>query len=427
MQEKFIQTIANTSLWASIIACLVIISLGYILAKVGVLKKEWKKPLIETCMTVGVWSLTLISFMTTTTIKQLQEQAIVLGLAFVFYSGLCLIAWLWVKYFPFKVPTSVQKANDSTTIGILSNTETLEEKRNNALVIWMLLIFGSTTFFGLPIVQQLYEGDGGLLSVNIWTIPYRIFGYTFLMMQMLGIKFDKKNAKKSFRNIILNPVILLIIIGLLCWLSQLIPGAGISTKNLDAPVKLKLENGSYLISYQYQTFGPNFSRIYLVDNNNNFNKYIYDIAKKVYICTNINAVGWFEWKITIPYFYKPINIMASLCSPLIWIAIGMTLSESSFREATKDKWVWIYALFKMVIIPIIIYLIFLALFKQNLVTKNVAIAMVIICATPPGTLVVAFAISGNKGVKISASTSAICTILAIVAIPIWILICEMTM
>lgn len=119
--------------------------------------------------------------------------------------------------------------------------------------------------------------------------------------------------------------------------------------------------------------------------------------------------------------------MASLCSPLIWIAIGMTLSESSFREATKDKWVWIYALFKMVIIPIIIYLIFLALFKQNLVTKNVAIAMVIICATPPETLVVAFAISGNKGVKISASTSAICTILAIVAIPIWILICEMTM
>lgn len=419
MQEKLVATLTNVNLWAAIIASIVIIALGYTLLKINWFKKEWKPALIGVVMKVALPALALVGFMKTTSIAQLKEQGIVLGIAFAFYILLCLVSWLWIRFMPNKTPKSVENASENTVLGQVSDTVTINESRYRAMVMWMLLIFGSTTFFGMPIIQSLYN-KGGLIAANVWNIPYRIFLYSYCFMQMKGLKFDKENVKKSLKTTFLNPIVICTFVGLILWLTQLIPGAGVTTKDID--IIMKLENGNVIYAVEYSTFGNNFEKIYTGSDNLN---YVFNNAKGIYVTTTVKPVGWFEWSTTMPYFYKFISILGSLCSPLIWLAIGMTLATSGIKEAARDKWVWIYSLIKMIVIPVIIFFIFWGLNHAEQVTKNVAIAMVIFAATPPATVAVGFAISEDKCARFASGASALSTLLAVVVMPIWIVICEL--
>ena len=79
----------------------------------------------------------------------------------------------------------------------------------------VLAIFGSTTFFGIPIVTAIY-GPTGTLYASIFNIGYRIFLYSYVYIKMSGLKMTMKNVKTMF----LNPIVIATFLGLFIWLFQ---------------------------------------------------------------------------------------------------------------------------------------------------------------------------------------------------------------
>ncbi|WP_238523090.1 AEC family transporter [Mycoplasma crocodyli] len=381
VSEQLIKVLTNQTLWGAILASILIIALGYILVKMKWFKLEWKGAITAVVMKVGLPALALKGFMAKNSLVDLQQQAIVLGIAFAFYIVLLAVAILWVKYMPRLLPKTVVNATGDSLMGQVSGMSQEDvDKKYRPLVLWMLIIFGSTTFFGMPIINQLYK-NGGLLAANMWNIPYRIFLYSVCFMQIKGLKLDKANIKQSMKTTFLNPIIIATLLGLVLWLTQLIPGA--SWKQ-----------------------GP--------------------AGKEV-------MVGWFQLGTTAPWIYKTVDVLSALCSPLIWIVIGMTLAGTKLKDAFTDKWAWIYSAMKLILLPAFIFAIFAILLKTNALPtdvkspempKNIAIAMVIFAATPPATVAVAFCLGENKCSNLAARCSAISTLCAVVMIPVWVILCE---
>ncbi len=380
----FVETLSNVKLWSAIVACIVIIALGYILVKVKVFKQEWKGVLNSIVLKVGLPALAIKGFMSNISVNQLIQQAAILGTSFGFYIILLIIADLWVRFFPkllpakFRVNTQMQfeEKNESVSAQIVestSNNISKDDLTKRSLVMWMMLIFGSTTFFGMPIIQALYPTNG-VIAANMWNIGYRVFLYSYCFMVMAGLKFNKENIAASMKNAFFNPIVIATFVGLILWLTQLIPGAS--------------------------NFGEN-----------------YEVGKN----------GWFNLSKTMPYIYEPFNKLASLCSPLIWLSIGMTLASSSLLAAAKDKWVWIFSVQKLILIPALVFAVMIGLVAGGAVTdKGVAIAMVIFAATPPATVVLAYSMQYKLCENFASQCSALSTLLAIIMIPVWVVISEAT-
>ncbi|UWD34216.1 AEC family transporter [Mesomycoplasma molare] len=355
--EQFLNTISNQKLWGAIIASVGVILIGFLLAKFKILKQEGKGVINQVVLVISLPALAFSGFMKTITIKALIEQAVILASAFAFYIVLCAISLLWVKFVKFDRKLS------NTKIAKTLGGESVSESK--ALVIWMMLIFGSTTFFGLPIIEAVY-GSTGVLAANIWNIPYRIFLYSLCFMLMSGLKFNKANFSKSLRTALLNPIVIATFLGLIFWLSQLIPGLQV------------------------------------------------EVQKKTY--------GWFELSKTFPAIERIFAVLRSLASPLIWITIGMTLATVPLKKAVTDKWVWIFVVMKLVLIPIIVLLMMLPLAKTGVITKEVASSMVVFAAVPPSTVVIAYSSRYKMNEVYSAQCSALSTLAAIVLMPLWIIL-----
>lgn len=379
----FTQTLSNVNLWAAIVSCIAIIALGYILVKVKVFKQEWKSVLNNLVLKVALPALAIKGFMSNITIKQLTEQGVILGISFGFYIILLIIAELWIRFFPKLLPakfrvksqSNFSEQNNSISGKIadsITNSKSQDDLTKRSLVIWMMLIFGSTTFFGMPIINVLYPGDG-VMAAGIWNIGYRVFLYSYCFMVMAGLKFNKENIASSMKSAFLNPIVIATFLGLILWLTQLIPGAS--------------------------SFGVNFTS---------------------------GTNGWFNLGKTMPYISKPFETLSNLASPLVWLSIGMTLASSSILSATKDKWVWIFSIEKLILIPLLIFAIMIPLVDQNIVSKAVAISMVIFAATPPATVVLAYSMQYKVCENFASQCSALSTLLAIILIPVWVVICEAT-
>ncbi len=361
--DNFINTLENVNMWAAIVSAIAIIALGYILIKVKVFKADWKKVLNAVVLKVALPALAIKGFMAAITIHDLKVEGFVLGFSFGLYIVLVLIAELWIRFAP-KIIMSKKKINqvalngniESTIVGEI-NTEGANKQRKD-VVMWMMLIFGSTTFFGMPIINSVYPD--GVLSANLANIPYRIFLYSYAFMMMSGLKMNKENIVSSMKKTFMNPIIIATFIGLILWLSQLIPGAG----------------------------------------------------------------SWFVLKETAPYIYKPFFYIADLCSPLVWLSIGITLASQPLINAVKDWTVWMYCGLKNFGLPLIVFAILISCVSSNIINKASAMALVIFAATPPATVIIAYSMNYKNNEDFAARCSALSTLTAVIVMPVWIIIGE---
>lgn len=127
---------------------------------------------------------------------------------------------------------------------------------------------------------------------------------------------------------------------------------------------------------------------------------------------------------TLPWFMKAVGYLASLSSPLAWLAIGMTLAQIKLKDAAKDASVWVYSAVKLLIIPAIMLVIMIIFKKIGFLSLDfVAITgVVIMLATPPATVAVSYAINFDKEALFSSNASLVATVLSIVAIIFWLIV-----
>ncbi|AHF58255.1 AEC family transporter [Spiroplasma eriocheiris] len=379
--QAVVATLKAWKFWSAILATIFVIFLGWALTKKGTFKKDWEGVLIKVVMVVGLPSLAFNGFMANITIDNLKTQLAILLVGFLFYIIMGIVA----KYFYIKYEKDVQ--------------DTLA----------MCTVFASTTFFGIPVVTALY--DNSTLPANIFNIPYRIFLYSlgFIVMskpvttlataeqtvseKVVDIKTDpngyaqiktemraKRMAtiKKNLKTIFLNPILIATIVGFIFWVTQLIPGIEV--------VPDQMKNNS----------GLKYSPLRL-DN-------------------------------TFPPFFKVTSTLAAVCTPLAWLAIGMTLAKGDFKAASQDKKVWYGMVMKVVAAPIvglILAVIFAEIGKASgawtLDTTGLGV-IVIMLAAPPASVIVAYSIGYKKQPLLTSNLTLVSTLFSVISLPFWVII-----
>lgn len=340
ISQALFKTFTDMNIISSITSTLFIILLGFFLRKKNIFSDQFGKMMTKIVLSVSLPALAFNSFM-----APIDDQTLKHGLAVLIFGILIYIILIFV-----------------------SKLFYLGYDHDRQTVLSVLTTFGSTTFFGMPIVAAIY-GPKGTMYASIFNIGYRIFLYSYAYIVMSGLKMTKKNIRQMF----LNPVVLATFLGLILWIIQ---------------------------PYMPTLTGLNP-----------------ETHKAV-------TVAFYRIDVTAPWLFKPLTYLASLSSPLAWLAIGSTLGEISFKLAAKNKTSWYYTAIKTIVVPAInLALLFVLTVTKILPVSQVAMATILIMmATPTAAVAASYAIGFDREAVLTSNASFISTIGAVIMVPIWIVI-----
>ncbi len=335
-QEVLMSIFKSDNIIGAISSSVLIILFGFYLRKSKVLQDGTSKILSDVILSASLPALAFKSFMQDIN-KDRMEQ------------GMNLLIWGFVIYI---------------ILIFVSKLIYMKFDTNKKNVLEVLTIFGSTTFFGIPIIAAVY-GEIGVMYASIFNIAYRVFLYSYGYIKMSGIKINKKNIGQMF----LNPIVIATFLGMFIWI--------------------------------FQNSLPQVS-----------------IGDKSYAFLRIDKTAF--------WLYKPMTYLAALCSPLAWVSIGAKLADISLKEAFISKESWMYSFIKILGVPALnlVALYFLSV-TGILPISFVGVATVIIMmATPTATVAAAYSIKFDKESLLTSNCSLLSTVFSIICMPLWIIVLE---
>lgn len=326
----------NNSIVGAISSSVLIILFGFYLRRKGVFKDGTAKILTDVILSASLPALAFNAFM-----QDINKTSLM--------QGINLLIWGFAIY-----------------IILIFITKLIYIKYNGdkKVVLEILTTFGSTTFFGIPIISAVY-GATGVMYASIFNIAYRVFLYSYAYIKMSGIKADKNNIKQMF----LNSIVLATFLGMFIWI--------------------------------FQDSLPQIT-----------------IGEKSYAFLRIDKTAF--------WLFKPMTYLAALSSPLAWLAIGAKLADISLVEAISSRDSWIYSFIKVLVVPFINLIALYILTVTNILPISfVGLASVIIMmATPTATVAAAYAIKFDKESVLTSNCSLLSTIFSVICMPLWIVVLE---
>ncbi|MDR2832321.1 MAG: AEC family transporter [Streptococcaceae bacterium] len=341
MLEAIQSVLTDQAFIGAVSTSVLIILLGYFLGRKGIISPAGGKMLAKLVLTAALPFLAFNSFMQNIDPESLRQGMNLLVLGFVFHIALIFLT----KVFYIKYRGNVDKSD----------------------ILRVLTVFGSTTFFGIPIIAVLYPE--GVLGASIFNIGYRVFLYSYGYIVTSGLKMKRENIKEM----ILNPIVIATLLGMLIWIFQdSLPQ--VTVAGAEGPIQAA------------------FARVDLVA----------------------------------PWLFRPMTTLAGLASPLAWISIGVTLSQVKVQEAAASKESWYYSVIKLIVIPLgVTGILFLTtvtgIFPVDFLTVAVTFLMAM---TPPATVAVAFSISSDREAVLSSNISLLATIVTVILLPIMLIILQ---
>ena len=330
----------NNNIIGTISSVLIIILTGFIFTKKKILSEVTAENLSKIILFLAIPALSYNAFM-----QDMDSEKLNQSMSLLIWSIIIHLALIFISSIIFKKYGKSEKD-----------------------VLRMITIFGSTTVFGIPVIQAVY-GDLGAMYASVFNLPYRALLYTYGYITISEVKLKKENIGK----IISNPVIVATFLGMGVWIFQkYLPQISIN------------ENGIV------RDYG------------------ILRIDKTAY------------------WLFKPMQYLAALNAPLSWLSIGITLAGVPLDETLKSKISWKYSILKVSIIPMILISIFVGLkFIVGYEISYIAVAtIVIMMATPAATVIATYAINFRKEPLLVSSCSLASSILAVVMIPAFIVLIE---
>ena len=326
----------NNSIVGAISSSVLIILFGFYLRRKGVFKDGTAKILTDVILSASLPALAFNAFM-----QDINKTSLM--------QGINLLIWGFAIY-----------------IILIFITKLIYIKYNGdkKVVLEILTTFGSTTFFGIPIISAVY-GATGVMYASIFNIAYRVFLYSYAYIKMSGIKADKNNIKQMF----LNSIVLATFLGMFIWV--------------------------------FQDSLPQIT-----------------IGEKSYAFLRIDKTAF--------WLFKPMTYLAALSSPLAWLAIGAKLADISLVEAISSRDSWIYSFIKVLVVPFINLIALYILTVTNILPISfVGLASVIIMmATPTATVAAAYASKFDKESVLTSNCSLLSTIFSVICMPLWIVVLE---
>ena len=330
----------NNNIIGTISSVLIIILIGFIFTKKKILSEVTAENLSKIILFLAIPALSYNAFM-----QDMDSEKLNQSMSLLIWSIIIHLALIFISSIIFKKYGKSEKD-----------------------VLRMITIFGSTTVFGIPVIQAVY-GDLGAMYASVFNLPYRALLYTYGYITISEVKLKKENIGK----IISNPVIVATFLGMGVWIFQ---------KYLpQIPIN---ENG---------------------------------IVKDYGILRIDKTAYW---------LFKPMQYLAALNAPLSWLSIGITLAGVPLGETLKSKISWKYSILKVSIIPMVLISLFVGLkLIVGYEISYIAVAtIVIMMATPAATVIATYAINFRKEPLLVSSCSLASSILAVLMIPAFIVLVE---
>lgn len=412
------KAMSNTSLWTNICKTIIFILLGFIFTKKKLLPETTGKVLTKFVMVICLPCLAFCSFMTDYTATGGIDAIFNFVFGFIVYILFMVLGRLmfcWVK------------------------------DKKKRIVLAVLFAFGSTTFFGYPIVSSVFGKTAGN-NFNLMNVAYRVFLYSYAYVAIKDLQDDKtpaaslavetnsgvsenidnnnqateqheKQVKKSFfekyeigplmKKVFVNPIVIATFAGLFLWFLQAIPGASsMVNKNLYTPWDSEITD----------------------------------------------TVAFWRIDVTLPWLYNSANTLGGLSSTIILFAIGCTLGGTNIKEAVEDKYAWIWTALKVFVAPAIVLCLLLGIqgianvagwsktitytltigkkttdvqFTHNvsqLISMDTVSSSIIHWMVPPATVAVGYCISFDKEKEMASHISLVGTLGAVFGIVFWVII-----
>ncbi|EGV00532.1 malate permease [Mycoplasmopsis columbina SF7] len=408
---QFVQLISNQGMWGAVLATMTFVLLGFFATKMKIFSKEINAKIAKFTITLLLPFLTLWAFMANTSKADAVNIGIVLGLSIGFYVLFAIITTLVVKYYPRLIPKIITKkaeklyaqTEENAGISLLKYKEAyIRDYQAKLATSFLMLSYGSLQFFAVPLVQGMqgviFNAFANAL-LQVWNIPFMIGAFSYVLVVYSGQKITKDKIKPLVKQV-MSPTMILLFLSLFIWALQWIPG---------------------LDKWWLVTPTKPYSQV-------------------VAAGTKGASQFWGGLLGQLPAIGKPIITAVSVVSPFAWIIIGGSLATASLKSAAKDLSVWVWTINKLVVLPLIVFLVTLGLvaagaFQGQGATKAAAllnansapVLIVLLSATPPATVCVIYSVAYNhKWTVFTSQVSALSTIGALIAMPIWVLISKLS-
>lgn len=378
------KAMSSTTLWTNIAKTVIYILLGFFFTKKKKLPADTGKVLTKFVMGVCLPCLAFCSFMSKFTVQGAIDAVVNFVLGFILYIGFIFLAkllFMWVKD---------------------------EEKRT---VLSVLFAFGSTTFFGYPIVVAVYGSQAGN-NFNVMNVAYRVFLYSYAYVAIADYmpKAQRKaaleagkvsseagngtsssaKASTSFgalmKKVFLNPIVIATFAGLILWLLQAIPGVAI--------VRTDWLNPNPAVSY-----------------------------------ADAQKVAFWRFDVTLPWFNETFRALGNISSTIILFAIGCTLGGTNIKDAATDRYAWIWTGLKVIVAPAIVLGLLFAIEAiakacnyPQLISTDTLHSVVITWMVPPATVAVGYCINYERQKEMASHISLIATFGSVIGIVIWVIL-----
>lgn len=229
----------------------------------------------------------------------------------------------------------------------------------------LFFAIGQTTLFSMPILQSIYEshGEDVMLYISTISIVFRIFVYIVGFTLISGEKISRTNIGPTLKKIFVTPVMIGMFAGIIVFLIQ----------NITPQISTASGNCSFL-----------------------------RIDK------------------TLPALYLTVKTLSKMMGPVAMLLIGVTLGESNFASAFKDRLAWIFAVLRNICGPAIVLLICFILNKTGIFifTEHSVISIVIAFSAPISVSLSVICVQFHKEEKLASRACLISTLLTAITLPL---------
>ncbi|MDO5444723.1 MAG: AEC family transporter [Eubacteriales bacterium] len=164
-----------------------------------------------------------------------------------------------------------------------------------------------------------------------------------------------------------------------------------------------------LFNLVFWTYG-----LYIISGSNGSLNFKKALLTPCIICTFAGMI-MFLFNISLPQTtYKILEHLSNMTLPLSMMIIGYTISSTNIGDVLSDKWCWLAALERLIIVPMIL-LGLLLLFRK---TGTAAVTAVISIASPAAASINILAVLYGKDEKLAAGLVSVSTILSLLTLPV---------
>ena len=130
----------------------------------------------------------------------------------------------------------------------------------------------------------------------------------------------------------------------------------------------------------------------------------------------VGGNGFINQAVTI--FYNVLTVLKNMVAPVSMMVIGARLADTSFKGLWRDKNVYIFSIMRLLLFPLIIFIILRALFAFNIIDKTVMTIVLVLASTPAAALTTMFAELYNGDSAYAGKLVALTTLLSVITMPL---------